>query len=896
MIDGPLRQGETVQHGRYGVGVVVADMGATAVVRFGHGIEELTKKDLECIASLLQRLTEPNWDVPLEVINRIQAESIVSVNDAWGVFARSRITLLPHQLWVCREVNKEWPACWLVADDVGLGKTIEAGLILTPLLASGRVRRLLVLCPATLVEQWQQRLRTLFDIRLAIYTPEADTARTDFWHTHQQVVVSLHTLRADHKGRHERLFEADPWDLLVVDESHHLNADEKAGPTLAYQLVKKLGEYKRIHSMVFLTGTPHRGKTFGFLALLQLLRPDLFDPSRPLVDQLPNLSRVIIRNNKYNVTDLRGQRLFQEPLVRMETYQYSESEQVFYDTLTDFICRGRAYASRLPQADQSAVALVLIAMQKLASSSVAAIRRAIRGRLQRIVGGRIRMRELRDRRAALQMMDDSEAGDALAVIDEQLAELDTELQLMEDEEPALRDLLRLAEAIRGETKIRKILDVVEERFSEQSVLFFTEYKATQSLLMSALIRRYGPQCVTFINGDDRADDVEMPDGARRTIRKPREEAANEFNSGKARFLVSTEAGGEGIDLQVSCWTLIHVDLPWNPMRMHQRVGRLNRYGQNRQVEVISVRNPSTVESRIWDRLDEKLDRINEAFAQVMDTPEDLKQLVLGMASARIFERLFADAVDAPKERLDMWFNERTATLGGHDVVEVVKALVGNVNRFDFQQVSSKLPRVELSDLRPFLEAALALNGRQPSDEEGGALSFLTPEAWRTSPAVRERYQRMIFDRADPASDASSRLLGVGHKVVDEAIVQARKRTAALATLPATILDRPLVIVRVQDRVTDGPMRPPMILGVTLSGEKGEAEIIADWRLLRRVNELPWRKKLMREPSLAPDSPESVSLALDAAVAAARARASEIAPEFRVPDGEAIAVLWYGREV
>ncbi len=891
MIDVPLQQGESVQHAMYGTGVVVADMGTTAVVRFGHSIEELAKKDLKRVASLLQRLSEPIWDVPLEVINRIQAESIVSVNNAWGVFARSRIALLPHQLWVCREVNKEWPTCWLVADDVGLGKTIEVGLILTPLLASGRVKRLLILCPATLVEQWQQRLRTLFDIRLAIYAPEADTPRTDFWHTHHQVVVSLHTLRADHKGRHERLLEADPWDLLVVDESHHLNADEKAGPTLAYQLVKKLGEHKRIRSMIFLTGTPHRGKTFGFLALLHLLRPDLFDPSRPLADQLPNLSRAIIRNNKYNVTDLRGQRLFQEPLVRMETYQYSESEQVFYDTLTDFIRRGRAYASHLPQVDQSAVALVLIAMQKLASSSVAAIRRAIRGRLQRIVGGRRRMGELRVRRAALQTMDDLEAGDALAVIDEQLAELDTELQLMEDEEPALRDLLRLAEAIRNETKIQKILDVVEERFSDRSVLFFSEYKATQSLLMSALIRRYGPQCVTFINGDDRADDIEMPDGARRSIRKSREEAAEEFNSGKARFLVSTEAGGEGIDLQVSCWTLIHVDLPWNPMRMHQRVGRLNRYGQYRQVEVISVRNPSTVESRIWDKLDEKLDRINEAFAQVMDTPEDLKQLVLGMASARIFERLFADAVDAPKERLEMWFNERTATLGGQDVVEVVKALVGNVNRFDFQQVSSKLPNVELSDLRPFLEAALTLNGRQPSEEEGGALSFLTPEAWRTSPAVRDRYQRMIFDRTDPASDASSRLLGVGHKVVDEAIGQARRRTAALATLPPTILDRPIVIVRAQDRVTDGPTRPPMILGVTLGSDESETEIIADWRLLRLLNKLSWRKKPMRQSSSAPKSLDAVRGAVDAALAAARARGSDIAAAFRVPDFEVVAVLW-----
>ena len=116
----------------------------------------------------------------------------------------------------------------------------------------------------------------------------------------------------------------------------------------------------------------------------------------------------------------------------------------------------------------------------------------------------------------------------------------------------------------------------------------------------------------------------------RSVRKPREAAADEFNAGTVRFLISTEAAGEGIDLQESCHTLIHVDLPWNPMRLHPRVGRLNRYGQQERVEVLSIRNPDTVEARIWSKLDEKLERINEAFAHVMDTPDDLRHLVLGM--------------------------------------------------------------------------------------------------------------------------------------------------------------------------------------------------------------------------------------------------------------------------
>lgn len=871
--------------------MVRADTGATVLAAFDNGhLHECVKSDLTRLLSLAERINEPVWNSPLEVINRVQAEAICSINDAWGVFARSRIELLPHQLWVCREVNKEWPICWLVADDVGLGKTIEAGIILTPLLASGRVKRLLILCPASLVEQWQHRMRTMFDIRLAIYSPDADTSKTDFWHTHHQIIVSLHTLRTDHKGRHDRLLEADPWDLLLVDESHHLNADEKAGPTLAYQLAHKLVENRRVRSLLFFTGTPHRGKTYGFLALLQLLRPDLFDPSEPLVDQLPDLKNVIIRNNKYNVTDLHGKQLFQEPKVSMETYAYSEEEQVFYDTLTDFIRSGRAYASKLAQADQSAVVLVLIAMQKLASSSVAAIRRAISGRLARIARGRARVRELMERVTYLRGLDEIEASDEIAVAEEQLAEQSSDLQLMEDEEPALKNLLNLSEIIRDETKIAKILEVVERQFPGRSILFFTEYKATQSLLLSALIKKFGEGCTTFINGDNRADEVTFANGTTRSIRKTREEAACEFNAGKVRFLVSTEAGGEGIDLQDNCHTLIHVDLPWNPMRLHQRVGRLNRYGQKRRVEIISVRNPSTVESRIWDKLDEKLARINEAFAHFMESPEDLKQLILGTSSPRLVEQLLADAVDAPTDRLSDWFDERAATLGGQDVVQVVQALVGSVHKFDFRQVSSQLPRVDLQDLRPFFEAALTVNSRQWVEEEGG-ISFLTPEEWCNSPAVRQRYSRMMFDRLDRSPGATDRLLGVGHKAVDEALMQARARTACIASIPKPLLARSLIVTRIEDRVTDGTRRPPVLVAVAVSPNGETEEIINDWKCLLLMNELPIRKRLMRDPSSPPVNPISVSQGLKAAMTLVTSQFAELVPGFRVPDCRPIAILW-----
>src|SRR5262249_37936003 len=150
----------------------------------------------------------------------------------------------------------------------------------------------------------------------------------------------------------------------------------------------------------------------------------------------------------------------------------------------------------------------------------------------------------------------------------------------------------------------------------------------------------------------------------------------------------------------------HVDLPWNPMRLHQRVGRLNRYGQTKQVEVITLRNPDTVESRIWEKLNEKIENITLAFGHVMDEPEDLLQMVLGMTSPSLFRELFGEASDVPSKSLSNCFDQKTATFGGRDVIDTVKEIVGNCQRFDFQSVGKDLPPVDLPDLRPFFEGML----------------------------------------------------------------------------------------------------------------------------------------------------------------------------------------------
>jgi SNF2 family DNA or RNA helicase len=894
-----LGPGDEVRSAKFGVGRVELDKGPTVIIRFGSKLEECAKSDLTRQWTPDQAISAPAWHAPLDVIVRAQAEAIQSVNNTWGVFSRSRIALLPHQLWVCRRVLERWPARWLVADDVGLGKTIEAGLVLWPLLASGTVRRLLVLCPASLVDQWQYRLREMFDIRLSIYATEVDTPRADFWNTHQQVVASLQTLRLDHRDRQGRLLESDPWDLLIVDEAHHLNADEQTGSTLGYKLVEELVKQGKVASMVFCTGTPHRGKDFGFWSLLRLLRPDLFDPRKPAAQQLPHLREVMIRNNKQNVTDLQGHRLFQPLHVTMEPYQYSEAEANFYHMLTEFIITGKAYASGLSAQDQRMVVLVLIAMQKLASSSVSAIRRALKNRLKRIADARQRFEQLSKERdlAKKRLLAEYEGLEQESDFDELNKKEEDELcqllvQLMADEEPRLQELIAAADAVMEETKVRKIMDLLEERFPGVPVLLFTEYKATQSLVMSELIRRYGDGCVTFINGDNRAEDVIDASGRRHKFVETRQQAAERFNLGAVRFLVSTEAGGEGIDLQERCHVLFHVDLPWNPMRLHQRAGRLNRYGQPHQVQVVGLRNPDTVEALIWAKLDQKLNTIMRAFGHAMEDPEDLKQLVIGMTSPSLFRELFSEAPSRPPESVATWFDQKTARFGGRDVIETVREMVGHCASFDFAEVSPQIPRVDLKDLLPFLRAALTLNGRILREEDG-KLAFRTPEAWAKDIGVKASYEGLTFDRHYKGPDANQRILGIGHPIINRALSWAELNEGRVATFSKSLLKNPLFIFQVTDSVTaNSSVMSSVAVGVEAMPDGKEMQLIRDWELLFRLNALAEGRGVRRPRfSSPPEDIEGVRIALKHGQSFVESNLQELDLPYRVPTVTALAVFW-----
>ena len=593
---------------------------------------------------------------------------------------------------------------------------------------------------------------------------------------------------------------------------------------------------------------------------------------------LPMLPDFLIRNAKQKATDMDGNRLFQPIKQYPETFGYSPEEAVFYALMTNFIQAGKAYANALSSKQRGQVILVLIALQKLASSSVAAVRGALEARRSRMNDAAARIRvELSDD------LEDPESDEEQRAMNEWLKEgRQGQLRLMEDEANHLDELLGAAALVVQETRVDRIVQIVQERFTNQSVLLFTEYKKTQALVVSALMMKYGADCVGFINGDNRLDNIVLPTGNIVTRNAPRDDTCVAFNAGKIRFLICTEAGGEGIDLQARCSALIHIDLPWNPMRLHQRVGRLNRYGQTKVVEVVSIRNPDTVEGMIWGKLEAKLASIMQALGAAMDEPEDLLQLVLGMATPGFFDQLFSQASDVPKEKLAAWFDEKGRTFGGVTAIETVKSLVGHAQSFDLSGLKD-VPPVDLPVLKPFFVGALAHKNRRVKSE-GSTISFKTPEKWINHPAIKREYSGMVFERVTKL-EAGTDLVGVGHPLVTKAMQQAQSISGAVAVVKG--LADPVLLIKINDRVTDGGLHVQEAL-VGLAAHGDSFKILRDWEVLLKLNELDADDSAKKLPNSAEFS---AAAWVERAKVAAYAFIPGLDLPFEVPEMQELVLLW-----
>lgn len=767
-----MQQGDIVIHKEFGRGKIEAVLtDSQVVVRFDSDRQNgkfISISELAPVASFSDQLSASvDNEIEKKALVHIQGEVVKFINNSWGLFSSSSIELLPHQLWVCKQVLSRWPIGYVIADDVGLGKTIEAGLIMTSLFSTGKVRRILILAPAKLVGQWQERMKSMFNLGFFAYSTEVEKTNPDFWTSATFVVASASTMQADSHGRFDHLCDAPAWDLVVVDEAHHMNAEEQGNKTLQFKLFEMLQENGKIVSSLLFTGTPHRGKNYGFWSLMSLVAPGVFGPGKDEASQYSHLKDYFIRNNKKNVVDMKGKILFTKMTQHPYTFTYSPEEKEFYDAMTAFISAGYMYAKTLGNAG-SAVGLLLSCLQKIASSSIAAISSALKNRKEALEWKATAYKNFLSNYGE----DEREGFDDEATISVQtLAE---PLKLMENEIDHINLLLEKATKVTSETRINRIVEIIKEKYPNDQVLLFTEYKRTQSLMMTELMKVWGDNSVTIINGDESLKDVVYPDGCSRDISISRNDACEKFNNGEVRFLISTEAAGEGIDLQKNCHVLIHIDLPWNPMRLHQRVGRVHRLGQTHDVEVVSVRNPDNIESKIWGYLEEKIDQIQKMLSESMDDPDDMMQIVLGMQSSQFFTDVMekTDFAEA-KQSVDKWFDKTTGKFGGESAVDTATKLGLNASKFNLSGLDD-IPKLDLPNLVSFMKRALEVRGKRLMYEEADdTYRFNIPNEWRTF-GVRAVVNKAVFRRQLNDGEKQSDIIGVGSKVVNNALEDASR--------------------------------------------------------------------------------------------------------------------------
>lgn len=510
----------------------------------------------------------------------------------------SGVIPLPHQLHVLNRVMSTNNIRYILADEVGLGKTIEAGMVIKELKARGLVRRTLVVCPTGLVTQWSAEMQEKFHEKFQVILPsDYDTIRRltdsdDVYGQYDQVISPMDSIKPleKHAGwteerveqyNQERIYSIinSGWDLIIIDEAHRVagSSGEVARYKLGY-LLSQASPY-----LLLLTATPHNGKTEPFLRLVRLLDEDAFPNAKSVVKE--QVAPFLIRTEKREAIDNNGNLLFKNRVTHLVELTWDERhtyQRQLYEMVTSYVSKTYNKALRNRKKNMCLIFLLII-MQRMVTSSTAAIRQSLERRLEILKTQNTKLGSLTEEDLAELDIEDG-VKDALHSMsldmEEEISELENIIAVAKQAEFQHPD-------VKVET-LENTIDTLLNADRNQKIIIFTEFVATQEYLQR-LLTAMG-YSVTILNG--------------RMSIEERNEALREFRDNTNVF-ISTDAGGEGLNLQFSN-IIINYDLPWNPMKIEQRCGRVDRIGQTRDVQIFNFIVTDTIENRVREVLEEKL--------------------------------------------------------------------------------------------------------------------------------------------------------------------------------------------------------------------------------------------------------------------------------------------------
>lgn len=536
--------------------------------------------------------------------------------------SNSRTQILAHQVESVHRVINSLNQRFLIADEVGLGKTIEAGLVIKELIFRHGYNKILIICPASLIMQWQNELQNKFNEeftivdRSAIQKIRRQNRDDDInpWLSFNKIICSLDFIKA--KSNIDYLKRSE-WDVVIMDEAHRLRRDS-FNTTLSYNIAEILSA--KTKAFLLLTATPFRGKLEELYYLIRLVDKNVLGPFQTFfntyclneddVESLQEkISSVIIRRTKKEVGG------FTERKAKTIRFELYPEERVLYDATTRYIVEE---FNRAMHDENRAVGFVMTVFQKLLDSSSFALLSALkkrRSRLSSIISAnndKKFLNRLIEKKFNAEQYDIDDGEDPDELIEDVLKKT---LDEIKEEIFVLDSLIKTAESIdknhKGE-KLRELLFKLRKHKCSK-VIIFTQFRATQQYLKE-LLRDFNVQ---IFNG---------------SLEKEQKEAAiREFRE-SGEVLISTEAGGEGRNLQF-CNVLINYDLPWSPLKIEQRIGRIHRFGQLRDVYIYNFSTKDTVAERVLQVLTKKL----KLFEKSIGTPDILLgQIEDGLNLNRIF--------------------------------------------------------------------------------------------------------------------------------------------------------------------------------------------------------------------------------------------------------------------
>lgn len=586
---------------------------------------------IHIIGSTLRSREHIDQIIPLDELDSIEIKHINTdfKEEAWKIFLAleakryrfaslydpllamnvSKIDPLPHQIEAVYGYILKLPTIrFLIADDPGAGKTIMAGLLIKELKLRGIVKRILIIVPGHLKDQWRRELREKFDEGFVVIDRSYINSHygENVWDRENQIITSMDFAK---KGDILPSLSSSSFDLVIIDEAHKLAAyiyGDKLKTTDRYILGEKIS--KITTHLLFLTATPHKGDPENFRLLLDLLQPGFFVDSKMVDDSIKNKDNpLFIRRIKEDLKDFYGKPLFMPRYVNTISFSISDNEKLLYNDLTRYIREQYNKALLIDNNRRRNITFTLIILQRRLASSVYALFKSLERRkkkLESIIDDIERYNQEQNKIEEFDLEEIEELSEEERWEKEELWEtlsVAKNKQELFNEIETIKRLIENAKTIvyneeeKKISELKKALSELNTKYPNEKILIFTESRDTLNYLEKK-IKQWG-YSVNVIHGGMSLEQ--------------RVEAEKIFKN-ETQIMVATEAAGEGINLQF-CHLMINYDIPWNPNRLEQRMGRIHRYGQTKDVHVFNMVAEDTIEGKILSKLFKKLKEIESAL-------------------------------------------------------------------------------------------------------------------------------------------------------------------------------------------------------------------------------------------------------------------------------------------